>query len=76
MVSEPMPAYGLRTDVQGVGRIHMSPTHTSEPLQTDEYGRIILTKRMREAVHKAEQSISDGSCLNEDMFHARFSKWV
>ena len=76
MASEPVAAYGLRTDVQGLGSMRMSPAHTSESFQTDEYGRIVLTKRMREALHKAEQSLADGSCLNEEMFQARFAKWL
>ena len=40
----------------------------SEPFQTDEYGRIVLTENMREAVRKAEQSLADGTCLTEEMF--------
>lgn len=48
----------------------------SEPFQTDEYGRIVLTENMREAVRKAEKSLSDGSCLTEEMFQTRFAKWM
>ena len=43
--------------------------------ETDEYGRIILSEEMKEAVSKAEQSIADGTCLTEDLFQKRFIKW-
>ena len=47
-----------------------------EPFRTDDYGRIILSEKMIESVHKAEQSLTDGTCLTEEMFQARFSKWL
>ena len=47
-----------------------------ESIQTDEQGCLILTKNMREAVQKAEQSLATGTCLTEEMFQARFAKWL
>ena len=47
-----------------------------EPFQTDELGRIMLTENMREAVYKAERSMAEGTCLNEEMFQTRFAKWL
>ena len=47
-----------------------------EPFRTDGEGRIVLTERMREAVYKAEQSLAEGRCLNEEMFQTRFAKWL
>ena len=43
---------------------------------TDENGCIILTEGMRESLHKAEQSLSSGACLTEEMFQTRFAKWL
>ena len=39
--------------------------HTEETFKTDEFGRIKLTKEMREAVVKAERDFEDGKCLTE-----------
>lgn len=47
-----------------------------EPCRTDESGRIIMTKKMREAVYKAEKSLAEGRCLTEDMFQTRFTRWL
>lgn len=47
-----------------------------EPFRTDDFGRIILSEKMIESVHKAEQSLTDGTCLTEEMFQAHFSKWL
>ena len=47
-----------------------------EPFQTDELGRIMLTENMREAVYKAERSMAEGTCLNEEMFQTRVAKWL
>lgn len=47
-----------------------------EPFRTDDYGRIVLSEQMIESVHKAEQSLANGTCLTEEMFQARFSKWL
>ena len=47
-----------------------------EPFRTDEFGRIILTKKMRDAVHQAERDLEEGKCYTESEFKARFSKWL
>ncbi len=74
--SEPAVSCGIQTDVHTFGGMHISSVHNSEQLQTDEYGRIMLTESMCEAVSKAEQSLTDGACLNEEMFQARFARWL
>ena len=50
--------------------------HTEETFKTDEFGRIKLTKEMREAVVKAERDFEDGKCLTEADFKERFAKWL
>lgn len=47
-----------------------------EPFRTDEDGRIVLSDKMIESIHKAEQSLAAGTCLTEEMFQDRFSKWL
>lgn len=47
-----------------------------EPFHTDDFGRIILTKKMREAVAKAEHSYEQSECLSEETFKQRFAKWL
>ena len=47
-----------------------------EPFRTDEYGRIVLSDKMIESVHKAEQSLAAGTFLTEEKFQARFAKWL
>lgn len=47
-----------------------------EPFRTDEFGRIILTKKMRDAVHLAERDLEEGKCYTESEFKAIFSKWL
>lgn len=47
-----------------------------EPFRTDEFGRIVLSDKMIESVHKAEQSLAAGTFLNEEKFQARFAKWL
>ena len=47
-----------------------------EPFRTDEFGRIILTKKMRDAVHLAERDLEEGRCYTESEFKTRFSKWL
>lgn len=42
----------------------------------DEFGRIILTNQMREAVYKAERDLEEGKCISESDFKERFSKWL
>lgn len=49
---------------------------STEPFQTDELGRIVLTKEMRKAVHQAEEDLKKGKCLSEEGFLERFSKWL
>jgi hypothetical protein len=48
----------------------------AESFQTDELGRIILTKEMRKAVLQAEEDMKNGKCLSEEGFVKRFSKWL
>lgn len=47
-----------------------------EPFKTDEFGRIILTQEMRNAVKRAEQDFEDEKCLSESDFNERFAKWL
>lgn len=47
-----------------------------EPFRTDEFGRIVLSDKMIESIHKAEQSLADGTFLTEEKFQARFAKWL
>ena len=47
-----------------------------DPFRTDEFGRIILTKKMRDAVHLAERDLEEGRCYTESEFKTRFSKWL
>ena len=45
-----------------------------EEIKTDERGRIILTERMKNSLNKAQQSLEEGRCLNQEMFRKRFAK--
>ena len=47
-----------------------------EPFRTDEFGRIVLSDKMIESIHKAEQSLAAGTFLTEEKFQARFAKWL
>lgn len=47
-----------------------------EAFKTDEFGRVVLTREMREAVHQAEKDLESGKCVNEDVFQKRFAKWL
>lgn len=47
-----------------------------EPFRTGEFGRIVLSDKMIESVHKAEQSLAAGTFLTEEKFQARFAKWL
>lgn len=47
-----------------------------EDIKTDERGRIILTERMKNSLLKAQQSLEEGRCLNQEMFRERFAKWL
>ena len=51
-------------------------TGTEDPFKTDELGRIVLTKEMKEAVARAECDLEAGKCLSESSFKERFSKWL
>ena len=46
------------------------------PIATDEFGRVVLTKVMRQAVYSAERDYEDGKCLSEEQFQQRFAKWL
>ena len=46
------------------------------PFKTDDLGRIILTKDMKEAVGQAERDLEEGRCLTEESFRERFAKWL
>lgn len=48
----------------------------NKPYMTDEFGRIMLSQKMKEAVKKAEQDYEDGKCLSEVQFKQRFAKWL
>lgn len=50
--------------------------HVQEEIKTDERGRIILTERMKNSLNKAQQSLEEGRCLNQEMFRKRFAKWL
>lgn len=51
-------------------------TGTEDFFKTNEVGRIVLTKQMRDAVIKAEREFEEGKCLSESDFKARFAKWL
>ena len=51
-------------------------TDTETPFKPDEFGRIMLTKEMRESVSKAERDFEEGKCLSEADFKERFAKWL
>jgi hypothetical protein len=53
-----------------------SEIEKDEPFKTDEFGRIMLNKEMREAVRLAERDFEEGRCLSEDAFQKKFSKWL
>lgn len=54
----------------------VSETSTEDSFKTDEFGRIALTKEMREAVAQAERDLEAGKCLSESSFKERFAKWL
>lgn len=43
---------------------------------TDEFGRILLTKEMRDAAVKGDRDFEDGKCFTEADFKERFAKWL
>ena len=47
-----------------------------EEIKTDERGRIILSEEMKNSLHKAQQSLEEGRCLNQEMFRKRIAKWL
>ena len=47
-----------------------------EPFKTDDFGRIMLTQEMRNAVHQAHCDYEKGNCLNEEAFQKKFAKWL
>lgn len=47
-----------------------------EDIRTDKCGRIVLTEEMKNSLHNAERSLEEGRCLNKEMFHQRFAKWL
>ena len=47
-----------------------------DSFKSDELGRILLTKEMREAVTKAERDYEEGKCFSEADFKERFAKWL
>lgn len=51
-------------------------TDTEAPFKSDEFGRIILTKEMQEAMLKAERDYENGNCFSEADFKERFAKWL
>ena len=51
-------------------------SYVQEEIKTDERGRIILTEEMKNSLNKAQQSLEDGRCLNQEMFRKRFAKWL
>ena len=51
-------------------------SYVQEEIKTDERGRIILTEEMKNSMLKAQQSLEEGRCLNQEMFRKRFAKWL
>ena len=47
-----------------------------EALATDEFGRVVLTSEMRQALYSAGRDYEDGKCLSEEQFQQRFAKWL
>lgn len=72
MASEPM----MPPVSESVGGGLLKHNASAEPFQTDELGRIVLTKEMRKAVLQAEEDLKNGNCLSEEGFVNRFSKWL
>ena len=51
-------------------------TGTENPFMTDDFGRIILSKEMKETIIQAERDLEAGKCLSESAFRERFAKWL
>ena len=83
-LSESVTRSGLLGQVMGLSRTDKvalikylkEDTGTEDFFKTDEVGRIMLTKQMKEAVVKAERDMEEDKCLSESDFKARFAKWL
>lgn len=68
------------TREQAIKQIEMLEAERSglvqEEIKTDERGRIILTDEMKNSLNKAQQSLEEGRCLNQEMSRKRFAKWL
>ena len=84
MLSESVTQSGLLNQVMGLSRTDKvalirylkEDTGTEDFFKTDEVGRIMLTKKMKEAIVKAERDMDEGKCLSESDFKERFAKWL
>ena len=84
MLSEGVSRSGLLGQVMGLShsdkvalmKYLRRDTGQADGAMTDEFGRVVLTKEMREAVHKAERDYENGRCLSEEQFKQRFAKWL
>ena len=83
-LSESVSRSGLLGQVMGLSRPDklalvdylMKDIEIDEPFKTDELGRIILTKEMRDAVSQTERDFQEGRCLGEEAFQKKFAKWL
>ena len=84
MLSESVSQSGLLGQVMSLSRTDKvaliaylkSDLEQDEPFKTDEFGRIMLTKEMKEAASQAERDFEEGKCLNDEAFQNRFAKWL
>ena len=79
--SEPVVAYGTEKHEMTPEELYSVivadvKAIVQEDIKTDERGRIILTEEMKNSLHKAQQSLEEGRCLNQEMFRKRFAKWL
>ncbi len=65
-----------QTDKEALVRYLRLDIETENPFKTDEFGRIILSKDMQNAVVQAERDLDAGKCLTESAFKERFAKWL
>lgn len=65
-----------QTDKEALVRYLRLDIETENPFKTDEFGRIILSKDMQNAVVQAERDLEAGKCLTESAFKERFAKWL
>ena len=68
---QPSPTASEPAAVYTTSRIRHIPV---KPLPVQE--SIPLTEEMKASLHKAEQGLTDGNCLTEEKFQARFAKWL